>query len=194
MGLAYYRVDRQTYEAARDQIAVHEADILGPRARGYWFDTPEDYPYQEVQNATRQLDALMHNAASEALELSENEASGLSLLSIQLPDTEDSANEFSRSLFLASVDADSVQSYMLIMKEQLGDDPDQVARKMRPERTDARTRAYYQAQIVHLRSALPKVWRFHERAAAAGEAVIVVDLRARDVFIPDTLELQALFA
>lgn len=194
MGLAYYRVDRRTYADLQTLIAAHEADMLGPRARGYWFETPSDYPYQDVQNTARTLDSTARSVASEALELSENEAAGLSLMGIALPDSEQGDSEFNPSLFFTSLDPDAVQTYMQIVAEQLGTNPDKIARNVRPERSDSRSRAYYQAQIAHLRSALPKVWRFHERASSASEAVVVVDLRARDVFIPDAVELDALYA
>jgi hypothetical protein len=44
-------------------------------------------------------------------------------------------------------------------------------------------------KLRHLREALPLVWRFHERAVQAGDAILVVDLRARDLEIPDEVEL-----
>src|SRR5262249_34970660 len=41
----------------------------------------------------------------------------------------------------------------------------------------------------HLREALPLVWHFHERAVDSGDAILVVDLRARDLEIPEEIEL-----
>ena len=44
----------------------------------------------------------------------------------------------------------------------------------------------------HLREALPKVWNFYDKAVEEGNAVLVIDLRARDLEIPDAVELAAL--
>jgi hypothetical protein len=63
---------------------------------------------------------------------------------------------------------------------------------MRHTESDPRFTDYLDKQLRHLREALPLVWRFHERAAEAGDAVLVIDLRARDLEIPEQFELAGI--
>jgi hypothetical protein len=76
-------------------------------------------------------------------------------------------------------------------KRRLGADPDRVAAMLVSEESDARFSLYVDKQMRHLREALPLVWHFYERAIAAKDAILVVDLRARDLDIPEAVELDA---
>jgi hypothetical protein len=84
VGLAYFS-GVNILESLHPLIVVHEAELVGPRARGYWFDRPDEYDYIGVQNTARDLDEAGQANAIERLELSEVEAHSLSLLDIELP-------------------------------------------------------------------------------------------------------------
>jgi hypothetical protein len=187
MGLAYYRLDIQAMTTLLPLIADHENDLLGPRARGYWIDQPDDYDYEGVQQIARQLDKAGKRCAHESLELSEVQAHGLSMLEIEL---EADDNAFAPTLFSTSVMPDVLHERLQFARRQLGTNPERVAAEIRSNERDKRFSGYISKQLRHLREALPLVWRFYERAEAAGEAVLVVDLRARDVEIPDAVELM----
>jgi hypothetical protein len=187
MGLAYYRIKPSVLEEVRLLVAAHEAEPVGPRARGYWFDWPNEYDYAGVRATARQLDEIGKANVIEQLELSEVQAHALSLLEVELP--RDSA-DFPPSLFAMSVDPAALGRYMQIAKRRLGPNPERAAEKFTHQEHDPRFSAYLDKQIRHLREALPSVWHFHERAAEAGDAILVVDLRARDLEIPEQVELM----
>jgi len=189
MGLAYYRLDTQTFEGLAPLIALHEADLLGPRARGYWFDLPEEYDYDGVRAIAAQLDQAGRAAAAETLILSEVQAHALSLLEVNLPN--DGA-PFPPPLFLCSQAPEGVQLHLRAARKALGADAERAARHFAVNVRDPRFLGYLNKQLRHLREALPLVWRFYERAARAGEAVLVVDLRARDLFVPEAVEREGL--
>ncbi len=186
MGLAYYRVVPDVLEELRPLIAAHEAELVGPRARGYWTERPDVYDYQGVQSTARQLDQGGKAKAIEQLELSEVQAHSLSQLNIELPND---GNEFPPALFLASGGPEGLRRQLRVARRRLGSDPDLVARRLVQEETDPRFAAYLDKQIRLLREALPLVWHFYERAANAENGILVVDLRARDLEIPDEVEL-----
>lgn len=190
MGLAYYRLAPDVMEELLPLIADHEADLLGPRARGYWIDQPDEYDYGHVREVARKLDQVGKAQAAESLELTEVQAHGLSMLELELPADE---GVFAPSLFSTSVLPELLHERMDIARQRLGLNPDRVAAQVRSNERDKRFAGYIGKQLRHLREALPLVWRFYERAEAAGEAVLVVDLRARDVETPDEVELMHLY-
>jgi hypothetical protein len=187
VGLAYYRIKSSVLEELRPLIAAHEAEPVGPRARGYWFDWPVDYDYEGVRSTAQRLDLAGKENAIESMELSEVQAHALSMLDVELP--RDDA-EFPPALFAASVEPDALRNYMKIARRSLGSNPERAAAQFAHHERDPRFSAYMDKQIRHLREALPLVWHFHERAVEAGDAVLVVDLRARDLEIPEAIELE----
>ena len=186
MGLAYYRLDSDVFEPLHDLIAEHEADPLGPRARGYWMDAPDAYEYEEVRRIAQTLDQTGKQHASETLELSEVQAHALSMLELELPADDEPLQP---TLFTTSVTPAMLRERMTLAKRQLGTNPERVAAQLTTNERDKRFAGYMRKQMRHLREALPLVWRFYERALEAGEAILVVDLRARDLEIPDAVEL-----
>lgn len=190
MGLAYYRVTSNVLEDLRPLIAAHEAELVGPRARGYWFDRPDDYDYEGVRSTAQQLDKAGRRHAVERLELSEVQAHSLALLDIELPRDE---SELPPALFMTSVDPDTLQRHLKIARRRLGDDAEKAASRFVQRERDPRFAGYLEKQVRHLREALPSVWRFHEEAAEAGDAILVVDLRARDLEIPEEVELLGMY-
>ncbi len=189
MGLAYYRVTPNVLEDLRPLITAHEAELVGPRARGYWFDRPDAYDYEGVRSTAQQLDHAGNRHAIERLELSEVHAHSLSLLDIELPRDD---GELPPALFMTSVDPDMLHRHLKTARRRLGDDPDKAANRFVQRERDPRFAGYLDKQIRHLREALPLVWRFHQRAAEAGDAILVVDLRARDLEIPEEIELASM--
>ena len=187
VGLAYYRVAPDVLDDLRPLIAAHEAELVGPRARGYWFERPDDYDYQGVRDMARQLDAAGQKRATERLELSEVQAHSLSLLNVELPGD---GLVFPPSLFMASADPAALRRYLRVARRRLGADPEIAASRLVQNERDPRIAAFLDRQLRHLREALPLVWHFHERAVQAGDAILVVDLRARDLEIPDAVEVM----
>ncbi len=171
-------------------ITAHEAEPVGPRARGYWFDRPDEYDYQGVRATARQLDAVGQENAIVRLELSEVQAHSLSMLDIDLPSDD---NELPPALFMTSLDPDTLRRHLRIARRRLGEDPDKAANRFVQRERDPRFSDYLEKQLRHLREALPLVWHFHEQAAEAGDAILVVDLRARDLEIPEEVELLGLY-
>jgi hypothetical protein len=186
VGLAYYRVASEVLEELRPLIAAHEAELVGPRSRGYWVERPDTYDYQGVQATARQLDQAGKAKAVEQLELSEVQAHSLSQLNVELPND---GSEFPPALFLTSVGPEGLRRQLRIARRRFGNDPDAVAARLVQRENDPRFAAYLDKQVRLLREALPLVWHFYERAAEAGDALLVVDLRARDLEIPDEVEL-----
>jgi hypothetical protein len=97
--------------------------------------------------------------------------------------------EFPPALFLSSADAAQLNRYFKIVSRKLGTDPEQIAIETDQGSTDPRFSGYLEKQVRHLKAVLPTVWRFHKQAAEAGDAVLVIDLRARDIEIPEEIEL-----
>ncbi len=188
MGLAYYQVTPDVLDELQPLIAAHEAELVGPRARGYWTERPDSYDYAGVQATAQQLDQAGQTKAVEKLELSEVQAHSLSQLNIELPND---GNEFPPALFLSSVAPAGLRRQLRIARRRLGDDPDLAAKRLVQRENDPRFAAYLDKQVHLLREALPRVWHFYERAAEAGNGILVVDLRARDLEIPDEVELMS---
>ncbi len=188
MGLAYFRIAVDQWETLKALIARHEADLVGPRARGYWFDRPDDYDYNGVQQVAQQLFEAGESGARDRLELSENEAHSLSLLDLELPGD---GLELAPALFMSSAVPATIQRQLKIARRKLGTSPEVAISRISVPDRDPRFAGYLQKQVRHLSVALPKVWHFYEVAAEAGEAVLVVDLRARDLEIPEAIELTA---
>jgi hypothetical protein len=186
VGLLYYRVKADVLESLRPLIDAHESEMVGPRARGYWFDRPDTYDYNGVRDTARQLDDAGRTNAIDSLELSEVEAHSLSLLDITLPADD---LEFSPALFLTSANADQLRHYFKIAARRLGTDPEQIAIGVSQDNSDPRFSGYLDKQVRHLKAILPSVWRFHRQALDAGDSVLVIDLRARDIEIPEEIEL-----
>jgi hypothetical protein len=186
MGLAYYRLDPDVLESVRELIAEHEADPLGPRARGYWMDSPDEYDYEEVRRIGQVLDQTGKQHAHEQLELSEVQAHALSMLEMELPADDE---PLAPTLFTTSVTPLMLELRMELAHSRLGTNPERIAAKLTSNERDKRFAGYMRKQMRHLREALPLVWHFYERAAEAGDAILVVDLRARDLEIPDAVEL-----
>jgi len=190
VGLNYYRIQPEQLENLRSLVEAHESELVGPRARGYWFDRPDEYEYAAVRATARQLDEAGRANAIEHLELSEVQAHGLSLLDVELPSD---GLEFPPALFMSSVTPAQLRRYLKLANRHLGTDPDAAARRFVQTEHDPRFSDYLNKQVRHLREALPLVWRFHERAAQAGDAILVVDLRARDLEIPEEIELLSVY-
>jgi hypothetical protein len=190
VGLAYYRVTPTVLESVQSLIKAHEAELVGPRARGYWFDRPEDYDYLGVQGTARRLDETGRANAIETLELSEVQAHGLALLDVELPND---GSELPPALFMSSGSADTLRRYLKIARRQLADTPEKATARFVQNERDPRFSDYLNKQLRHLREALPMVWHFHERVIDANDAIIVVDLRARDLEIPEEVELVSLY-
>lgn len=188
MGLLYFRVTAEVFEQSAALIDQHEAEPVGPRARGYWTAYPTDYDYAAVKATATTLAAIGAPVAHETLLLTENQANALPLLELDLPDDD---KVYAASLFTTSLSPARVVKFMQKAKRRLGTDPDQVAGLLVGEAMDERFSLYFDKQLRHLREALPLVWRFYERAIAAGDAILVVDLRARDLDIPEAVELDA---
>ncbi len=186
MGLAYYRVAPDVLDKLRPLIMAHESELVGPRARGFWTERPASYDYEGVQATAQELDRVGKAKAVEQLELSEVQAHSLSQLNIELPND---GGEFPPALFLSSVSPDGLRRQLRIARRRLGDDPDSVAERLVQRENDPRFAAYLDKQVTLLREALPLVWHFYQRAADAGNGILVVDLRARDLDIPDEVEL-----
>ena len=188
MGLLYFRVTAEVVEQNAALIELHEAEPVGPRARGYWTSYPTDYDYVAVKATATALAAIGTQAAHETLVLTENQANALPLLELDLPDDH---KAYAASLFTTSLSPERVVKFMQKAKRRLGADPDRVAAMLVSEESDARFSLYVDKQMRHLREALPLVWHFYERAIAAKDAILVVDLRARDLDIPEAVELDA---
>ncbi|HLY26789.1 MAG TPA: hypothetical protein VKQ72_10650 [Aggregatilineales bacterium] len=187
MGLAYYRVEPALLEKLQPMIEAHESDMLGPRARGYWFERPDVYDYSGVQATARQLDLAGRANAVESLELSEVQAHSLSFLDVELPSD---GHEFHPALFVSSAIPAAVRLHLKAAR-RLGENPEQAVRQFSAGERDPRFADYVNKQLRHLRDALPLVWNFYERAASARASVLVVDLRARDLEIPEEIELMS---
>jgi hypothetical protein len=190
VGLRYYRLSPTVLESLRSLILGHENDLVGPRARGYWFDRPDDYDYAGVQATARTLDEVGHAQAVEALELSEVQAHGLSLLDVELPADD---LEFPPALFMSSASPAMLARHLKLAQRRLGNSPEEAAERFVQNERDPRFTAYLNKQVRHLREALPLVWHLYERGAQAGDAVLVVDLRARDLEIPEEVELASAY-
>lgn len=189
MGLEYYRIAPDELNVLLPLIMQHEFELVGPRSRGYWFDRPDDYDYAGVQAVAQQLHDAGEAHGFERLELSENEAHSLSLLEMELPGD---GLEFAPALFMTSVPPEKIKQHLKIARRKLGPTPDiAISRIGTGEKGDPRFAGYLQKQVRHLHDALPKVWAFYEAAAAANQAVLAIDLRARDLEIPEAFELAA---
>ena len=186
MGLAYYRIPQTVLDTLQPMVSAHEAEIVGPRARGYWFDRPDEYDYAGVRAVARRLDEAGQQNATDRLELSEVQAHSLAMLDVELPGD---GGDFPPPLFMTSADPVLLRRYLKIARRRLGSSPEAAASRLAQGERDPRFADYLDKQIRHLREALPLVWRFHERAADANEAILVVDLRARDLEIPEEIEL-----
>ncbi len=186
MGLEFYRISPPELEQLQPLIAKHESELVGPRARGYWFDRPDDYDYVGVQATALALHNAGETQGTERLELSENEAHSMSLLEVELPGDE---LEYPPALFMTSSTPEMIRRHLKIARRKLGTTPEIAINRIAAPDRDPRFAGYLQKQLRHLRDALPKVWSFYEVAAEAGQAVLVIDLRARDLEIPEEVEL-----
>jgi len=192
MGMTYFSIPNADFEVLADQIATHEADQLGPRARGGWFDSDSQFDYaQSRQTAADLYQAGVHQGNPDRLTLSENEAQSLSMLDIELPGDD---QPFPPTLFSASAAPDAVRLHLKIARRKLGTTPAiALARIEAPER-DPRLAGYLRKRLHHLNDALPKVWSFYQKAAEADQSVLVVDLRARDLDELEAVEREALWS
>ncbi len=190
MGLAYYQVTPDVLDSLRPLIVAHEAELVGPRARGYWFDRPDEYDYVGVQATAQQLDDAGRANALDRLELSEVQAHSLTLLDIELPGD---GSELPPALFMTSIDPAMLRRYMRIAQRRLGNNPEKAASRFVQRESDPRFSGYVDKQLRHLRQTLPLVWQFHQQAVDAGNAILVVDLRARDLEIPEEFELESAY-
>jgi hypothetical protein len=184
--MAFFRVAPEVYHRLRPLIEKHESEPVGPRARGFWQDRPDEYDYARVQADAQQLYQQARVQASFELELSENEAHSLSLLEMEMPGD---GLEYPPSLFMASANPETIKRFLRLAQRKLGPSPEIAVTRISVDSNDPRYAAYLQKQVRHLREALPKVWHFYAEAEKAGQAVVVVDLRARDLEIPDAVEL-----
>jgi hypothetical protein len=78
-----------------------------------------------------------------------------------------------------------------IARRKLGSTPDIALTRIEAPDHDPRFAGYLRKQVRHLRDALPKVWDFYSHAAEADQAVLVIDLRARDLDSLEPVELAA---
>jgi hypothetical protein len=185
VGLAYYQVPSALLESLEPLIEAHEAEIVGPRSRGYWFDYPDEYDYEGVRAVARQLDQAGQQNAVERLEIGEVQAQSLALLEVEIPRD---GKVFPPALFMTSATPGMLRAHLKVARKRLGSDPESAARRFAVGSADRRVADYLEKQVRHLRETLPVVWHLHERAAEAAQAILVVDLRARDLDIPDAAE------
>ncbi len=188
MGLAYFRIPPDTFNTLSDLIAQHEADLTGPRARGYWFDQPEGYDYENARSVARALYAAGEQYGLDRLELTENEAHSLSMLELELPPD---GQPMPPSLFTISAPLAAIRLHLKFAQRKLGATPQIALSRIEAPERDPRFTGYLQKQLHHLQEALPKVWDFYRCASESGQAVLAIDLRARDLEIPDAVELAA---
>lgn len=186
MGMAFFRVAPEQYHRLRPLIEKHESEPVGPRARGFWMDRPDDYDYAQVQADAQELYQQARQHAVAEIELTENEAHSLSLLEMEMPGD---GLEYPPSVFMASATPEIIKRFLRVAQRKLGFSPEVAASRIDAESNDPRYAAYLQKQVRHLREALPKVWHFYADAEKSGQAVVVVDLRARDLEIPDAVEI-----
>jgi hypothetical protein len=187
MSLVYYRIPNEVLLKNRRLAAAHEADPLGPRARHYYSEGEADYDYEGAQRTAQQLDAQGLANQTARLELIEPESQAMALLDIEI--AQERRSVYQPAMFLCSADSAQVRLHVAAARKRLSPDIDAAVEAIALEEGDHRTSGYLAKQLRHLRTALGKVWRFYEAAESAGEAVLLVDLRARDVFIPDLVEL-----
>jgi hypothetical protein len=90
---------------------------------------------------------------------------------------------------MSSASAETLRRWFKIATRKLGASPETVGQQFKQGENDPRFSPYLEKQLRHLREALPLVWHFHERAIEVGDSVLVVDLRARDLEIPEEVEL-----
>jgi hypothetical protein len=185
VGLAYYQVPPALLASLDPLIEAHEAEIVGPRSRGYWFDYPDEYDYEGVRAVARQLDQTGQQGAVERLEISEVQAQSLALLEAEIPRD---GKVFPPALFMTSAAPGVLRAHLKVARKLLGSDPESAASRFTVGSADRRVANYLEKQVRHLRETLPVVWHFHERAAEVEQAILVVDLRARDLDIPDAAE------
>lgn len=183
--MTYFRLPGEAFEALRPLIEAHEADIVGPRARGYWFDYPDEYDYAGARRVAKALEEAGARSGGERLDLSEVQAHALAILEIEMPPDN---RPFPPSLFLSSAGPAGVRKHLNAARKALGPDAEMAAAHVGVQGSDRRVAGYLKKQVRHLREALPLVWAFYERAAEAGEAVLAIDLRARDLIEPDPAE------
>lgn len=185
MGIAYFRLPTQALTPLWPLIRAHEAEPVGPRARGYWFDYPDDYDYDSVRETAQTLYEAGRAAALESLELSENEAHSLSLLEVEMPRD---GQPFPPALFTSSAGPESALTHVRLARKVLGPDAERAGGRFATNVRDRRMLGYLNKQLRHFRATLPRLWRLYERAAETETGILVVDLRARDLFIPDPIE------
>ena len=191
MGMTYFLLPNTVFDTLADSIAIHESDQLGPRARGGWFDSDDVFDYAQSRSTATDLYEAGVRDGNAQLTLSENEAQSLSMLDIELPAD---GQPFPPTLFSASAGSDAVRQHLKTARRKLGSTPDvALARIEAPER-DPRLAGYLHKRLHHLNEALPKVWGFYQKAADAGQSVLVVDLRARDLAELDEIEREALWS
>jgi hypothetical protein len=91
---------------------------------------------------------------------------------------------------MSSADPGALRRHLRMARRRLGANPETAASRLVQTERDPRIAAFLDRQMRHLGEALPLVWHFHERAVQAGETILVVDLRARDLEIPDEVEVM----
>jgi hypothetical protein len=186
MGIIYHQIPLPKLHLLRTLIKNHEANLLGPRARGYWIDYPDMFDYEQTQEVAQTLDQTARESSTTQLELSELQAHALTLLELEMP--HDGA-ELPPQLFLVSGGKEIITGHLEIVRGLFAGNPANVAKMLRATTRDRRFQAYFDKMMNLLRETLPQVWQFWESAEKAGMAIVVIDLRARDVFIPSPEEL-----
>jgi len=141
MGMAFFRVAPEHYARLRPLIEKHESEPVGPRARGFWMDRPDDYEYVRVQSDAQQLYQEARTHALAELELSENEAHSLSLLEMELPGD---GLEYPPSLFMSSATPEMIKRFLRVAQRKLGLSPEVAASRIDAESNDPRYAAYLQ--------------------------------------------------
>ncbi len=95
--------------------------------------------------------------------------------------------------FMSSATPAMLAQHIRVAQRRLGNNPEEAGARFVQSEHDPRFTAYLNKQVRHLREALPLIWHLYERASAAGDAVLVVDLRARDLEIPEEVELMSVY-
>jgi hypothetical protein len=191
MGLLYYQVDADKLTALVPLIRRHEAEIVGPRARGggMWFDRPEDFDYDGVRATAQELAAAARDGAHGQLELSEVAAHSLAFLDQLDISVPSDRRPLPPAPFLCSVGPRTAAAHMQAVRQRLGAEPVEALRGLLLDVQDRRVAGYFQKQLRTLQRNFGDIWQFYGQAVEAGHGVVVVDLRARDLWTPDPVEL-----
>lgn len=182
MGVELYHIPVESYRALRPTVRKHDNEIVGPRSRGYWFERPNHYDYAGVQVVAQRLHDAGEAYGLKRLEITEPEAQGLALLEIEFAD--DGAS-FPPALLLTSGEPAALTKHLDIMREEIGSTPAEWHAHLVVADSDPRFIGYFKKHLNHIRDVLPRLWAFYQEAITEGHAIVVIDLRALKIEIPE---------